>query len=456
MPDPPNASLPPQNLTGEEHVLGACMLSRDALDACAEILVPADFYRTSHGTIFAAMLTLTADGVAVDAITVTDRLRADGTLAEVGGADRIRELATLVPAARNAPHHARIVRRQSVLRRLIVVGETVAQLGWEQADEDEAVAEAERLVFEIAQGRSRSDFVPASVAAREAFTRLEELYAAGTEVVGLRTGFTEIDKMTSGLHPGTMVVIGGRPSMGKSSYALGIVAHAAIRERVPVAFFTLEVGRFEVMQRLFAMEGNLSLEKVTTPSRLGREDWSTLARTVATVEAAPIYIEDGALSIPEIRSKVRRLKSRVPDLGLVVVDYLQLAISGTKIDGRQNEVAQISRSLKQLAAETNLPVIVLSQLSREVERRHDSRPTLADLRDSGAIEADADVALLLYREEYYFPEDDAFHGLAEVNVAKQRNGPTGVRKLAFVKRCAKFGDLAREPEPLVDESFVEG
>src|SRR6476646_2177626 len=379
------APIPPQNLDAEESVLGARMLSPLAIGAVTEStsLNAGDFYRESHGHIFRSILTLYAKGEPVDAITVVDELDRAGTLEVVGGPERVHELAALVPAASNAAHYGRIVSEMSTLRGLIRAGNDIARLGFDRPGETiELVDRAEQII------------------------------------------------------------VAARPSMGKSALALCMAANVAVRESRPVALFTLEMSKAEVTQRLMCAEGKVESQRLRT-GKLAVDDWPRLTAACDKLSKAPIYVDDtGSITMMEIRSKLRRLKSREPDLGLVIVDYLQLMTSGTSVENRVQEVSQISRSLKVLARDLDVPIVALSQLSRAVEQRHDKRPILSDLRESGSIEQDADLVMFVYRDEYYNPEDTDSAGIAELILAKQRNGATGTEKLAFQKRYAKFADLA--------------
>lgn len=443
-----NAPLPPQNLEAEEYVLGAMMLAASAIEAVADVLKERDFYRESHGRIYHACLWLYANGQAADVITVTDRLQSLGQLDQVGGKQRIIEIANIAPVASNAAHHARVVRENSIFRDLTTLGTRISEVGWARAgDGQAAIEQAEQAVFDLSQRRHRGDFVSVREVAAETFARLEEQAKTRRDVAGLSTGYQALDREMSGLHPGNLVVIGARPSMGKSALGLGIVANAVIRldPPVPTALFTLEMNRAEVMDRLLSTEALVESDRLRSPHRLDREDWSRVGAMMSRLQQAPLYIDDSsATTMTEIRSKARRLKLRQPELGLVVVDYIQLMESGGRAENRNIEVSQISRGLKLLAGELGVPVLAISQLSRDVERRHDKRPMLSDLRESGSLEQDADVVLLLYRDEYYFPEETDNQGLAEVQIAKQRNGPTGMRKLSFVKRYTRFSDLPHD------------
>jgi replicative DNA helicase len=436
------APLPPQNLDAEESVLGAILLSESAIEAASAELDAGDFYRESHARIYRAALELYQQGQPVDAITVADKLDERGELAEVGGKERIHELAALVPATSNARHYARIVREMATLRGLTAVGEQIQRLGWERPGETpELVDRAEQMVFDLAQHRIRGSFEHVEALVRESFEQITRMYESGGEMTGIPTGFRDVDHMTSGLQPGNLVVVAGRPSMGKSAFALGIASNLALRYGIPVGVFTLEMSKLEVAQRLMCAEARVELQRLRT-GRLTNEDWPRLVKACDMLTKAPIYVDDTRLTtMLEIRAKARRLKAREPKLGAIVVDYLQLMSSGQDADNRVQEVSQISRSLKVVAGDLEIPVIALSQLSRAVESRTDKRPLLSDLRESGSIEQDADLVIFLYRDEYY-NESSEDQGLAEVILAKHRNGPVGTEKLAFLKRFAKFADLA--------------
>jgi replicative DNA helicase len=439
--DPGNAPVPPQQLEAEESVLGAMMMAPAAIEAVAEELRPDDFYRGSHARIFEAAVALHAAGEPVDAITVTAALEKAGELENVGGRQRLHELAALVPATANARHYARIVREHATLRGLIRVGGEVSRLGWERSGEPaELVEQAQEMIFSLGRQQERQELVPFGPGLRASYERLMELQARGREVIGLPTGFQGLDRLTSGLQPGNLIVLAARPSMGKSGLALGIVAHVALHAALPVALFTLEMSTEEVNQRILSAEATVDSLRLRN-GKLGREDWGRVTNTVGRIHEAPLFIDDsGASTMIEVRARARRLLSHHPDLALVVIDYLQLMGSGTRQDNRVQEISQISRGLKLLAKELNVPILALSQLSRSVEGRHDKRPILSDLRESGSIEQDADLVAFIYRDEYYNPEDEEVAGIAELNLAKHRNGPTQTIKLTFVKQYAKFSD----------------
>ena len=388
------APLPPQNLEAEEYVLGAMMLSQTAIEAVSDIIDAGDFYRESHAKIYRAALDLFQRGFPVDAITVSDKLDENGELQVIGGKDRVREIATLVPATSNAGHHAKIVREMATLRGLTVVGEQIQRLGWERPGETpELVDQAEQMVFDLAQHRIRGSFEHIEVLVRESFEQITKMYESGGQMTGTPTGFRDLDSLTSGLQPGNLVVVAGRPSMGKSAFAMGIASNLALHHGIPVAIFTLEMSKLEVAQRLMCSEGRVELQRLRT-GRLTPEDWPRLVKACDALTKAPIYVDDTRLTtMLEIRGKARRLKAREPNLGLIMIDYLQLMTSGSNAENRVQEVSQISRSLKVLAGDLEVPVLALSQLSRAVESRTDKRPLLSDLRDSGCLTGESRVYL---------------------------------------------------------------
>ena len=439
------APIPPQNLDAEESVLGAMMLSPLAIGAVTEStnLGAGDFYRESHGQIYRAILRLYAKGEPVDAITVADELDRTQTLDAAGGVERVHELAALVPAASNAAHYARIVEEMSTLRGLIRAGNDIARLGFDRpGDTVELVDRAESIVFNLSQQRVSSEFAHIDDLLKDSFETITKLYEAGSDITGTPSGYRDLDRLTSGFQPGNLIIVAARPSMGKSALALCMAANVAVRNATPIALFTLEMSKMEVTQRLMCAEGKVESQRLRT-GKLAVDDWPRLTAACDKLAKAPIYVDDtGSITMMEIRSKLRRLKMKAPELGLVIVDYLQLMTSGTTVENRVQEVSQISRALKVLARDLEVPIVALSQLSRAVEQRHDKRPILSDLRESGSIEQDADLVMFVYRDEYYNPEDTESSGIAEVILAKHRNGATGIEKLAFQKRYAKFADLA--------------
>ena len=437
--------VPPQNLDAEESVLGAMMLSTGAIAAVSEVLAAdgREFYRESHAKVYRAALALYAKGEPVDAITLVDELDERGELEDAGGKVRVHELAALVPASANAGHYAQIVKESATLRGLIRAGGEIARLGWERPGETtELVDRAEQILFDLSQEKATSEFSHIEALLKESFERITQLYESGADVTGVPSGFRDLDRVTSGFQEGNLIVMAARPSMGKSALGLGVALNLAVRRNMPVALFTLEMSKSEVTQRLMCSEAKVESQRLRT-GKLSADDWPRLTAACDKLAKAPIYVDDtGSITMMEIRSKARRLKSKHPDLGLIIVDYLQLMTSGTTAENRVQEVSQISRSLKVLARDLDVPIIALSQLSRAVEQRHDKRPILSDLRESGSIEQDADIVMFIYRDEYYNGEESEHQGLAEVIVAKHRNGPTDTVKLSFLKRYAKFSDLA--------------
>jgi replicative DNA helicase len=418
------------------------MLSPGAIGAVSEVLDASDFYRESHAKIYRASLSLYARGEPVDAITLVDELEERGNLEDAGGRERIHELAALVPATANAGHYAKIVREMATLRGLIRVGAEVARLGWERPGEaQELVDQAEQIVFELSQSRVASEFSHIESLLKESFERITALYEAGDDITGVPSGYRDIGRLTGGFQPGNLIIVAARPSMGKSALGLGMATNLGVRAQIPVALFTLEMSKSEVTQRLMCSEAKVESNRLRT-GKLAVDDWPRLTAACDKLAKAPIYVDDtGSITMMEIRAKARRLKTQEPTLGLIIVDYLQLMTTGASVENRVQEVSQISRQLKVLARDLDVPVLAMSQLSRAVEQRHDKRPILSDLRESGAIEQDADLVFFIYRDEYYNEESDQ-QGLAEVICAKHRNGPTGSEKLSFLKRYAKFADLA--------------
>lgn len=440
-----NLPVPPSDLDAEENMLGAMLIAPKAIDAAIDAgLTGRDFYRPTHGVLFSAVIQLYLDDVPVDPITTCDWLDSHGQLERAGGRERVHELAAIVPSVTNSARYAKIVHELSQLRGLILAGMEIQRIGQERDGElHDLIERAEKLVFDLAtHGREERDFVAVADVVRETFERLTELHQRGRDVTGLPTGFRQLDALTSGFQPGNLIVLAARPSMGKSALGLGIAAHVALREDQTVALFTQEMGVQEVMHRLISVEGLVESQKLRN-GRLDSDEWGRVLKVQERLHAARLLIDaTGDLTVIELRAKARRAKMRNPDLALVVVDYLQLLSSGTTWTSRVQDVSLISRALKVLAGELAVPVLALSQLSRAVELRHDKRPILSDLRESGSIEQDSDVVAFLYRDEYYNPEDTDQAGIAELNLAKHRSGPTGTIKLAWVKRFTRFSDLA--------------
>jgi replicative DNA helicase len=430
------APVPPQNLDAEESVLGAMLLSPGAIGAVSEIVDAGDFYRESHATIFRAALGLYAKGEPVDAITLVDELEERGELDAAGGRGRIHELAALVPATANAAHYARIVREMATLRGLIDAGETVSRLGWDRPGEtSDLVDRAEQVIFQLSQQRVTTEFSHIEDLLKESFERITALYEAGEDVTGTPSGFKDLDRITSGFQPGNLIIVAARPSMGKSALGLCMAANIGVRRELPVALFTLEMSKSEVTQRLMCSEAKVESQRLRT-GKLAVDDWPRLTTACDKLAKAPIYVDDtGSITMMELRSKARRLKSKRPDLALIVVDYLQLMTSGGPIENRVQEVSQISRQLKVLARDLDLPILAMSQLSRAVEQRHDKRPILSDLRESGCLAGETPV---------YLPDEGAYRPIRELI------GREGTRVLAVDTETWRL-----EPRP-VTNAFSTG
>ena len=433
--------VPPHNLEAEESLLGAMLLSRDAIAAAIERCSTADFYKPSHSQVFSAITSLYGQGEAVDAITVADELRRAGSLEEMGGTAVLVSLQSNTPAISSAGRYARIVEEHSLLRRLIGVAQDISEIGYGlPEDVTQAVDQAESMVFEVAQRRTTDTVLPLQELLSQSLDRLEELYGRGESITGVPTGYHDLDEHLAGLQPSNLVVVGARPSMGKTALALGMAANAAV-QGIPVLFFSLEMSHLEIAQRVLCAEARVDASRMRN-GRLLDGDWPKISHAIGRIGSAPLHIDDNPnVTVMDIRARARRMKSR-DGLGLVVVDYLQLMSGRMSAENRQVEISEISRGLKILARELEIPVVALSQLSRNLESRSDKRPMLADLRESGAIEQDADVVMFIYRDEVYNPES-ADRGSAEVIVAKHRNGPTGSIELAFVGNYARFANMAR-------------
>jgi replicative DNA helicase len=447
--------VPPQSLEAEESVLGGIMLDNTALDHIIGMLRPDDFYRGAHRRLFRAMVDLNERSEPVDLITLSETLKARGELAEVGGSSYLTELAERVPTAANVVHYAKIVRERSILRGLIEASTEIATRGYQGSDNvNELLDHAEQLIFGIQERKVKQAFHRLSDVLVDSIKTIERLYEQKQAVTGVPTGFADLDALTAGLQPSDLIIVAGRPSMGKSALCTNIAEHAALRADVGVAIFSLEMGKEQLAMRMLCSEARVDLARVRT-GHLSDREFPKLAMAAGRLGDAPIFVDDTpALSVLELRAKARRLKRDASArLGLVIVDYIQLMRSSEGKDNREQEISEISRSLKALAKELNVPVVALSQLNREVEKRTPPIPRLADLRESGAIEQDADVICFLYREEYYSPDEAEKQGVAEVIVAKQRNGPIGKVELTFLKEFARFEN--REVAP-ADASGGEG
>jgi len=436
--------MPPHNLDAEESLLGALLLSRDAVTTTAELGVTAsDFYKPSHQHVFEAVRVLAATGAPIDAVTVADELRRAGLLDEIGGATFLLDLQNATPAISNAGRYAKIVQDTALLRKLIGVASDIAEIAYLGPDDvSKALDEAETKVFAVAETRVTDSTKQINEVLSNVMDDLEEVYQRGEPVTGLATGFNDLDDILTGLHPSQLIIIGARPSMGKTAAALGIATNVAMTSGLPVLFFSLEMGHHELTERVLAAEARVDSKKLRT-GKLTEPEWGKISHAIGRVAEAPLYIDDNPhATVMEIRAKSRRLKSKLGELGLVVIDYMQLMSGSARAENRQVEVSEMSRGLKILARELEIPVVALSQLNRGLELRADKRPMLADLRESGGLEQDADVVMFVYRDEVYHPDSND-KGQAEIIVAKHRSGPTGVDRLAFLNSYAKFENMAK-------------
>lgn len=432
--------LPPQNLEAEQSVLGAILLDNTAMAKAMEIIIDEDFYRTAHRKVYQGMLELSDRGEVIDHITLTECLKARSELEAVGGAAYLAELVQVVASAANVRYHSKIVREKALLRGLIHTSTEVITRGYDGTTAvDELLDFAERSVFSISQGKLDRSFTPVNQIIKESLDVVDRLSKRKERVTGVPTGYYDLDDITAGLQASDLIVIAGRPSMGKTSLALGMAQHAALHAGAVVGIFSLEMSKPQLVLRMLSSEARVDSHALRT-GRLQKEDWWRLAEAAGRLEQAPIFIDDsGALTVQQMRGKARRLKAE-KGLELLIVDYLQLMQGRSDAESRQQEISDISRSLKALAKELNVPVIALSQLSRAVENRKPPIPMLADLRESGAIEQDADVVMFIYREEVY-EQNTERKGIADILVSKHRNGPIGKKELFFHDRFAKFESL---------------
>ncbi len=430
--------VPPHNHEAEQSVIGAIFLEPQALITASEILIPEDFYRTAHQKIFQTMLTLSDQGKAIDVVTIAEELSAKKEIEDVGGLAYISELANAVPTAANIVHYAKIVEEKALLRRLIRVATKIVEDGYAGDDEVEVLlSEAEKSVLEVSKRKNAGDFKHVKDVLVETFDNIEQLVNRDGDITGIATGFTDLDRMTAGFQRNDLIIVAARPSVGKTAFALNVAQSIAVKERENVAIFSLEMGAEQLVMRMLCAEGNIDAQILRT-GQLQDADWEKLMMAMGSLSNAGIFIDDTpGVRINEVRAKCRRLKQE-HGLGMILIDYLQLIQgSGRPGENRQQEVSEISRSLKGLARELQVPVIALSQLSRGVEQRQDKRPMMSDLRESGSIEQDADIVAFLYRDDYYDKESES-KNMIEIIIAKQRNGPTGTVTLAFRKEYNKF------------------
>mgnify|MGYP002629800447 FL=1 len=432
---------PPNDIAAEQSVIGAMLLSKDAIADVVEVVREGDFYRPAHQTIYSVILDLYGKGEPADAVTVAAELTKAGEIARVGGATYLHTLVSMVPTAANGGYYGRIVREQAILRRLVEAGTRIVHMGYTgTGDVDDMVDRAQAEVYDVTDRRTSEDYLPLREIMGEALNEIEAISNRGSEMIGVPTGFIELDKLTNGLHPGQLVIVAARPALGKSTLGLDICRAASIKHGLASVIFSLEMSRNEIVMRLLSAEAQVPLHHMRAGT-MSDADWTKLASRMGTVSEAPLFIDDSPnMTLMEIRAKCRRLKQR-HDLRLVVVDYLQLMTSGKRVESRQQEVSEFSRSLKLLAKELEVPVIAISQLNRGAEQRTDKRPLLADLRESGSLEQDADVVVLLHREDAYERESPRA-GEADFIVAKHRNGPTATVTVAFQGHYSRFVDMA--------------
>jgi len=445
--DPSLHRVPPQNLEAEQSVLGGILLDNQGLNAVLEIITARDFYSEAHRQIFETAHNLSERGEPIDLITLSNALKDQKRLDKVGGAAYLAGLVDNVPSAANIRHYAKIVKEKAILRSLINTATEILGKTYETgADIDTVLDEAEQAIFAISEKKIRQAFFPLKEIVKDSFRTIEDLYSRKELVTGVPTGFDKVDDLTSGLQKADLIIIAGRPSMGKTAFALNIAQHVAMQTATPVCIFSLEMAKEQIAMRMLAATAKVDSQRIRK-GFLGEMDWPKLTTAADSLSEAPIFIDDtAAITVLEMKAKARRLKAE-HGLGLVIIDYLQLMRSGTTKDSREQEISEISRSLKALAKELSVPVIALSQLNRQVEVRTNRRPQMADLRESGAIEQDADVIAFIYRDEVYNKaEDNPEKGIAEIIIAKQRNGPTGTVKLAFLEKFTSFENLARRDD----------
>ena len=439
---PGHDRVPPSDPMAEQSVLGGMLLSKDAIADVVDRIRGADFYQPSHELIFETVMALYGQGEPADAVTVAAALSRSGDLQRVGGASYLHTLVASVPTAANAGYYADIVREKAILRRLVTAGTRIAQLGYSaQGEVDAIVDRAQAEVYDVTSDRTSEDYQVLADLMHDAMQEIETIANRGGGMVGVPTGFTDLDALTNGLHPGQMIVVAARPAVGKSTVGLDFARSASIKHGLTSAIFSLEMSRTEIVMRLLSAEAQIALQHMRSGS-MSEADWSRMAKHMSRVSEAPLFIDDSPnLTMMEIRAKCRRLKQR-NDLRLVIIDYMQLMTSGRKVESRQQEVSEFSRSMKLLAKELDVPVIAISQLNRGPEQRTDKRPMVSDLRESGSIEQDADIVMLLHREDMYEPESMRA-GEADFIIAKHRNGPTATISVAFQGHYSRFVDLAR-------------
>jgi len=451
-PDPSEAEpgfdrQPPQDRGAEQSVLGGMLLSKDAVADVVEVLQPGDFYRPAHQAVFDCILDLYGRGEPADPITISAELERRGELGRVGGAPYLHTLIATVPTAANAGYYADIVAQKAILRRLVEAGTRIVQYGYGGANSDgaevnEIVDRAQAAIYEVTERRTSEDFIPLEELLQPTMDEIDAIASRGGDAQGIPTGFTDLDEYTNGLHAGQMVIVAARPGVGKSTLGLDFARACSIKQAQTSVIFSLEMGRTEIVMRMLSAEARIRLQDMRG-GRMSDDDWTRLARRMSEISEAPLFIDDSPnMTMMEIRAKARRLKQR-NDLQLIVVDYMQLMTSGKKVESRQQEVSEFSRQLKLLAKELEVPVVAISQLNRGPEQRNDKRPMLADLRESGSLEQDADIVLLVSRPDAW-ERDDPRAGEADLILAKHRSGPVGTVTVAHQLHYSRFADLAQE------------
>ncbi len=442
------AHLPPQNLEAEESILSAVLIDNDTLLDVLEVLAPEDFYKSAHQKIFAAVTELFSKNEPVDLVTLANILRSQNRLEEIGGASYLARLVDTVPLAVNAQHYAKIVHDKACLRRLIEKSNAIARRCFEDSDDvDNIIDFAESAIFEISENKIKPSFYHIGKIIEDNIDALEERQGSKAMVTGVATGFTKIDELTAGFQQSDLIILAGRPGMGKTAFALNIAKHAAVDANIPVALFSLEMSKEQLSMRMLSSEAKIDSSKMRR-GFISQNDWMKITDAAGVLAEAPIFIDDSPnITALEIRTKSRRLKMD-KNIGMIIVDYIQLMKGPASAERRDLEISEISRSLKALAKELSLPVVALSQLNRELEKRSDKRPQLSDLRESGALEQDADVVAFIYRDELYNKdENNPKKGTAEIIISKQRNGPTGFASLKFWDTYTRFGNLSPQDYP---------
>lgn len=439
-----NPRVPPHNMEAEYSVLGGALLSKQAFFRVVEVVRPEHFYKEAHRLIYEAMLEIYNRNEPIDEITLCAELTSKGVLSQIGGQAYVASLTDYVPTPANISYYAAIVRDKSVARRLISVGADLTTMAMDESNtRDYLLGEAERMVFEISQQSRSEDFYPIREIIKENFQTIDRLFQAQEPVSGVPSGFTDLDRLTTGFQSSTMIIVAGRPAMGKTAFALNMAQHAALTANMGIALFSLEMAKEELVMRMLCSQARIDMHRIKE-GKINQQDWKDLAAAAGVLGDAPIYINDKAdIDLYEMRSQCRRLKLD-KDIRLVVIDYLQLMKGHGRAESREREISEISRGLKMMSKELQIPIMAISQLNRGVESRTDKKPMLSDLRESGALEQDADMIMFVHRPEYYNPDDESLRGKAEIILGKHRSGPTGTVEVAFIREYVRFDNLAKD------------